>query len=225
MAFPRLHSPPPQPRAGRRDVLYSLLRRCHPHPTAASGGSLPHIPTGGKSFQGLDHMPACCPPIFLSWRKRRKGPCPSPLLPASPPAPNPGRCTGGPWLELGTHSTHQEGALRTPFPHPSGLPPSVCGRRGLARQEEHRRELRGWWEGILRLSRHLPHTPLCPTSPSRCISHSSPLPAGAPGDFTPPPLCTPLPSSWNALPGLASQLNSCSSFKSRGTHPLLWNSP
>lgn len=143
----------PSPRPYRREVLPGA----GPHACLLS----PHLPVLAEEKKGS--LPISSPPSLSS---------------CSQPGQAADRCTGGPWLELGTHSTHQEGALRTPFPHPSGLPPSVCGRRGLARQEEHRRELRGWWEGILRLSRHLPHTPLCPTSPSRCISHSSPLPAG-----------------------------------------------
>lgn len=76
------------------------------------------------------------------------------------------------------------------------------------------------WEGILRLSKGLPRTPLRPTFSSGCISHSSHFRPGL-QVITPPPLCTPSSLFLECPPGLASQVNPYSSFKSRRRHPLL----
>lgn len=67
MAFPRMHSPPPPPRAGRRHFLYSLFRRRHPrhpHRTVAPGVSLPPHPYRWEILPGADL--SAVPLIFLS---------------------------------------------------------------------------------------------------------------------------------------------------------------
>lgn len=159
----------------------------HPCRRAVLPGAGPHCLLAVPSSSGPDRRGGA-PPHLSS---------PSSLSSSSQPRQAADRCTGRPWLEL----EFIKPTGRELFPHPSGLLLSVRGRRGLARQEEHRPDLRGWWEGILRLSKDRPHTPLRPTFSSRCISHSSHFrPPGCRRFHTSSPLHTLFP-----LPGMLSQ--------------------
>ena len=92
--------------------------------------------------------------------------------------------------------------------HPSGLPPSLCGRRGLARQEEPQADVEVSVKGFLRFSQEETHT--CSTHPSLLPGVSPTVPHFWPslqaGPKTPVisnllPLAHLRPSSWNALSG------------------------
>lgn len=118
--------PPPSPGWEERVFVFSPEKMPPSPPMSALGVGLPHIPTGEKSFQGLNHTACLLSLHFPVPRGRERVPTLSPL-----PAPPPllpalaGGLTGAPvdlsWCWELIKPTGVSGELSA---HPSALPPS-----------------------------------------------------------------------------------------------------